>query len=91
MRIKIKGEITAERLTEALQKAFEKYETVRPGHKIYGANLYLNAFDTDGLPFDLINHRGDSLMITIEAKSGELVKPAITADGAQRRQQAEEE
>nr|WBU75824.1 hypothetical protein PGH06_25715 [Citrobacter braakii] len=39
MRIKIKGEITAERLAEALHAAAEKYEAVRPGHKVYGANL----------------------------------------------------
>lgn len=45
MRIKIKGEITAERLAEALHAAAEKYEAVRPGHKVYGANLYLTAFD----------------------------------------------
>lgn len=31
MRIKIKGEITAERLAEALHAAAEKYEAVRPG------------------------------------------------------------
>ncbi|WP_341649903.1 hypothetical protein [Thauera humireducens] len=54
MRIKIKGEITAERLAEALHAAAEKYEAVRPGHKVYGANLYLTAFDADGLPFDLV-------------------------------------
>lgn len=91
MRVKIKGQITAERLAEALQKASEKYEAVRPGHKIYGANLYLTAFDADGLPFDLADHRGEPLSITIEAKSGELVKPALTAEGEQRRQQAKEE
>ncbi len=91
MRIKIKGEITAERLAEALQKASEKYETVRPGHKIYGANLYLTAFDADGLPFDLADHRGEPLAITIGAKSGELVRPALTAEGEQRRQEAKEE
>ncbi len=88
MRIKIKGEISAERLTEALQTAVEKYEAVRPGHKIYGANLYLTAFDADGLPFDLADHRGEPLSITIEAKSGELVKPALTAEGEKRRQEA---
>jgi hypothetical protein len=82
MRIKIKGEITAERLAEALHAAAEKYEAVRPGHKVYGANLYLTAFDADGLPFDLVDHRGEPLSITIEAKSGELVKPALTAEGA---------
>ncbi|GCY10647.1 OfxX fusion product [Escherichia coli] len=88
MRIKIKGEITAERLAEALQKASEKYEAVRPGHKIYGANLYLTAYDADGLPFDLADHRGEPLSITIEAKSGELVKPALTAEGERKRMEA---
>ena len=91
MRIKIKGEITAERLAEALHAAAEKYEAVRPGHKVYGANLYLTAFDADGLPFDLVDHRGEPLSITIEAKSGELVKPALTAEGEAHRQKAKEE
>ena len=91
MRIKIKGEITAESLAEALHAAAEKYEAVRPGHKVYGANLYLTAFDADGLPFDLVDHRGEPLSITIEAKSGELVKPALTAEGEAHRQKAKEE
>lgn len=90
MRIKIKGEITAERLAEALQAAAEKYEAVRPGHKVYGANLYLTAFDADGLSFDLANHSGEPHSITIEAKSCELVKPALTAEGEARRQKAKE-
>ena len=47
MRIKIKGEITAERLAEALHAAAEKYEAVRPGHKVYGANLYLVAHEVN--------------------------------------------
>lgn len=88
MRVKIKGEVTAERLIEALQAAVEKYEAVRPGHKIYGANLYLNAFDADGLPFDLAGRPGEPLSITIEAKAGDLVKPALTAEGESRRQEA---
>lgn len=91
MRIKIKGQITAERLAEALQAAAEKYEAVRPGCKIYGANLYLTAFDADGMPFDLADHRGEPLSITIQAKSGELVRPALTADGEARRQKALDE
>ena len=91
MRIKIKGEITAERLAEALHAAAEKYEAVRPGHKVYGANLYLTAFDADGLPFDLADHRGEPLSITIAAKSGELVKPSLTAEGEARRQKYKEE
>ncbi|MBD3828842.1 MAG: OfxX fusion product, partial [Stenotrophomonas sp.] len=68
MRIKIKGEITAERLAEALRAASEEYEAVRPGHRVYGANLYITAFDADSLPFDLVDHHGEPLSITIEAK-----------------------
>jgi hypothetical protein len=90
MRVKILGEITAERLAEALQAAAEQFEAVRPGHKIYGANLYLNAFDADGLPFDVVDHRGEPLYITIQAKSGELVKPALTAEGEKRREEAKQ-
>ncbi|WP_227689402.1 hypothetical protein [Klebsiella quasipneumoniae] len=41
--------------------------------------------------FDLVDHRGEPLSITIEAKSGELVKPALTAEGEARRQKAKEE
>lgn len=88
MRVKVKGEITPERLSEALLSAVSKYEAVRPGCKIYGANLYLTAFDVDGLPFDLTDHLGNSLSITIDAKSGELVRPALTADGELKRQEA---
>lgn len=48
MRVKIEGEITAERVCEGLAKAQEQYGKVVPGFKIYGANLYLNAFDALG-------------------------------------------
>lgn len=91
MRIKIKGDITAERLAEALQAATEKFEAARPGSKVYGANLYLTAYDADGLPFDLVDHRGEPLWINIAAKSGELVRPALSADGEERRQKAKDE
>ena len=91
MRVKIKGEITAERLAEALQAATEKFEAARPGCKIYGANLYLTAYDTDGLPFDLADHRGEPLWLSLSAKSGELVRPALSAEGEERRQKAKEE
>ena len=91
MRIKIKGEITAERLAEALQAATEKFEDARPGCKIYGANLYLTAYDADGLPFDLADHRGEPLWLSLSAKSGELVRPALSAEGEERRQKAKEE
>lgn len=91
MRVKIKGEITVERLAEALQAATEKFEDARPGCKIYGANLYLTAYDADGLPFDLADHRGEPLWLSLSAKSGELVRPALSAEGEERRQKAKEE
>ncbi len=91
MRIKLTGEITAERLAEALQQASDELEAARTGTKIYGANLYLTPFDADGLPFDLVDDHGKSVCITITAKTGELVKPALTADGERRRNQASEE
>lgn len=90
MRVKIKGEITLDRLEKALTCALDKLEEARPGCKIYGANLYLNSFDTDGLPFDLIDHFGNQLIITINADSGELVRPALTADGEKKRLEIKE-
>lgn len=69
----------------ALRTALNHYDSARPGCKIFGGNLYLTAFDADGHPFDLTDARGESLIITIEAKSGELVRPALTAEGEQRR------
>lgn len=65
--------------------ASEKLEEVRPGCKIYGANLYLTAFDADGVPFDLVDHRGESLIITLATPSGQLVRPALTAEGQARK------
>ncbi len=91
MRVKIKGEITAERLAESLRAATEKFEEARPGCRFFGANLYLTAYDADGLPFDLTDHRGDRLWLNIAAKSGELVRPALTEEGKKRYQNAEEE
>lgn len=85
MRVRINGEITVERLVEALVTASEKLEEVRPGCKIYGANLYLTAFDADGVPFDLVDHRGESLIITLATPSGQLVRPALTAEGQARK------
>ena len=51
MRVKIEGRITVERLAQALQEAAKIYERACPGHAIYGANLYLNAYRADGLQF----------------------------------------
>lgn len=87
MRIKIEGEITAERLAEALQVASERFRSAMPGSQIYGANLYLTAFDADGQAFDIGDGSG-SLCITLAAKAGDVIKPALTAEGAKRRQES---
>lgn len=91
MRVKIQGEITAERLATALEKASEQYEKVRPGFKIYGAYLYLTAFDSDGLPLNVADPHGGLLKITIKAAPGCVVKPALTAEGEARRQRSLED
>ncbi|WP_310622446.1 OfxX fusion product [Flexibacterium corallicola] len=88
MRVKLQGEITVERLSEALQAALQELENVRPGSKIYGANLYLNLYDPYGLPFGLVDDSGDKFIIDLPAKPGELVKPALTAEAVQIRQEA---
>jgi len=91
VRLRIKGEITPERLVEAYAKALEKIHAVRPGAKIYGANLYLTPFDADGMAFDLADDRGNSLIMNISAPPGTVVKPALSAEAEQRREAARED
>ena len=90
MRLKIKGEITPEHLAEALGKAMSHLESVVPGAKFYGANLYLTPYDADGMPFDLGDGRGNSLIISIPAPPGTLAKPALSAEAEQRQSIARE-
>lgn len=85
MRIIVKGELTLERLVEALSEAATRFEENRPGSRIYGANIYVEAFDSDGLPFDLIDHRGKPLVIVLNAPSGQPDFPALTPAGEARR------
>jgi len=89
MRSKIDGEITAERLAEALKFATKKFP-YDAQVRFYGANLYLAAFNAEGLPLELVDQHGQEVMIKIVAPSGTLVRPALTAEGVERRRQAKE-
>jgi hypothetical protein len=80
MRIKIIGEVTEARLAEALQKALEQYQEARPGAKIYGANLYLRAFDESGEEFDLETAEGQPTKITLKPRKGTMVRPGRSAE-----------
>jgi hypothetical protein len=89
LRIKIEGEITAERLAEALRIAIDKFpDSVGP--KFYGANLYLTVFSADGLPLEVVDEGGQPVMIRLAAPVGTLARPALTAEGAEQRTQAKE-
>jgi hypothetical protein len=91
MRVKIMGEITLERMVEALSAAQRQYETAVKGGKFYGANLYLTGFTPEGLPCDLVDHRGQPLIIVLHPESGEVARPALTAEGARQREERREE
>jgi len=87
MRLKIDGEITAERLAQALVAVQKKFESVRPGTRFFGANLYMTAYSVDGEPFDLCDARKEPLIHRFPAKQGEIARPALSAEGQIRRQQ----
>ena len=90
MRVKIEGRITVERLAQALQEAAKIYERACPGHAIYGANLYLNAYRADGLQFGIASEKDKTkeMMITMKAPPGDLIKPALTSEAKASREAA---
>lgn len=90
MRLKIAGEITSEHLVKAFEIAAAKLESIVPGSKFYGANLYLVPYDLEGQAFDIVD-RGASLVIKVPAQPGTLVKPALSAEAQQRRDALREE
>lgn len=81
MRVKIEGEVSVERLFEAYQKACEAYGRVMPGFKLYGANLYLNAFNSDGIACELADNMGKPIVISLRLQKGDRLKPERTAEG----------
>lgn len=78
MRIQIKGPITAARLANALEAIRGKFEE---GVQFYGANLYLNCYDMDGLPTELADSTGDPIMFVLERPPGESLRPPLTEHG----------
>ncbi|AXH59925.1 hypothetical protein [Pseudomonas amygdali] len=91
MRLKIKGEVTAERLVEAFAAAVKKLQVSVPDAKFYGANVYLTAYDADGQAFDLVDGSGNSLVMNFSAPPGTIVKPALSAEAEQRREEARQQ
>lgn len=91
MRLKIKGEVTAERLMEAFSAAVERLKLSVPDAKFYGANVYLTAYDGDGQAFDLVDGGGNSLVMNFAAPPGTIVKPALSAEAEQRREEARQQ
>jgi hypothetical protein len=89
MRIKIQGEITVERLAEALRVATGRFpDSASP--TFCGANLYLTVFNADGLPVELVDKSGQPVIIELAAPPGTVVRPPLTAEGAELRKQAKE-
>lgn len=90
MRVKIRGEITPQRLAEAFELALSELQAASPGAKVYGANLYLSPFDADGLEFELADAHGNEVMIDVAAPAGTLVKPGLSAEAQVRIDQTRE-
>ena len=77
-------------MAQALQEAAKIYERACPGHAIYGANLYLNAYRADGLQFGIASEKDKTkeMMITMKAPPGDLIKPALTSEAKASREAA---
>lgn len=91
VRLKIKGEITPEQLVKALGEAMKVLESLQPGAKFYGANLYLTPYDTEGEVLTIVDDRDSPLVLEVTAQSGTIAKPALSAEAQQRRDAAREQ
>lgn len=94
MRIKIFGQITADRLAEALAAASNKFTDSEgfPLLSFYGANLYLTAYDQDGQPVELQDNYGKDISITLPTNPGEPNRPSLSDNAmAQSASQKEED
>lgn len=89
MRVKLSGQITAERLAEALQKTAEKFGDNLGG--FYGGNLYLNAFNKDGEPMEIVDHRGKEIGLSFGVPDGEIFRPALSEAAKVRKAERAEE
>lgn len=86
MRIKLVGPITPERLRDALELAAHGFRKVL-GEQFagfYGANLYLQVYNSDGEPIELYEG-GKEATITMRVPAGMLAKPMLSAGAVQRR------
>lgn len=90
MRLKIKGEITPEQLLKAFEVATKEMEAAVPGGKFYGGNLYLTPYTPDGELFEIVDERDSPVILTVPAQPGTNVKPALSAEAQQRRDDAKE-
>jgi hypothetical protein len=90
VRLKIKGEISPEQLVKAFAMAVKELEAAVPGGKFYGANLYLTPYDPDGERLTALDERGSPAHLTVPAQPGTNVKPALSAEAQQRRDDARE-
>lgn len=88
MRIKIKGPITPERLVSCLEDLKNRYGNHFGG--FYGANLYLNVYNKDGEPCDIVDHRGEPLILSFGVPDGEVARPPITEEAKERRKKMRE-
>jgi hypothetical protein len=80
MRIIIDGPITPERLIEALERAALKFEGVLGDRfeGFYGANLYVQAYSTDGRQVEIPGPRGAELVLKLALPEGSIKKPALS-------------
>lgn len=83
MKLKIEGEITPERVAEAVAEASRIWSSAQPGGKFYGAKIHLTPFDAEGDQWELIDDLDKPLVMIIPAPPGTIVRPALTAEGKQ--------
>ena len=63
MRIKIVGKVTPDRLVKAFEEAVQQFSKIKSGLVLSGANIYFNAFDSDGVMYDLVEDDNQQVMI----------------------------
>jgi hypothetical protein len=83
MKLKIEGEITPERVAEAVADASRMWSTTRQGGKFYGAKIQLVPFDAEGSKWALVDDQNEPFVMIIPAPPGTIVRPALTAEGKQ--------
>jgi len=92
MRIKIEGEITAERLAEALERLLEKLDDIpNKTFSVIGANIYFNVFDETGTQIEIKTKEPRGPLITMAAPRQGIIRPALTAEAVIARELREAE